>query len=356
MARPTTDSARTAMLLAALRRVDTRSLKEALQRAADPRFPISTPIANALAALRKHRDPAAVLDRAQYRAALPYAVAVYAEPCLTAVIEALGEHADDPTREQLLAAVEAVGPDYDDATVIVMLASVADGEMAASELCFSILDNGERFGLSGWQEFERNVTAPSPSRTSAPPAATPEQREARRAKKQRDAEERRRKAMAATRAGEQVRAARKKERAAADRTGGEHAPAPAPASVAPSMGRRRAILTPLEEDEFDRSDPWAAGVVLAWVPFDTLDKEHSDLEGKVRPCVVLAGSSTHLLVRPGYSAGGVKSRDWKSHPVRFWRQSGFDEPTWIDVDAVRVTRTAEAPSGFLQPDDWNSLW
>ncbi len=106
---PITDSAREAMLLAALDRVDVRSLKESLQRVADPRFPIAKPIANALAALRKHRDPASVLGKAQYRAALPYAAAVYAEPCLAATIEALGEHADDPTRAQLLEAIDAAG-------------------------------------------------------------------------------------------------------------------------------------------------------------------------------------------------------------------------------------------------------
>ena len=64
-----TDSAREAMVLAALSRVDVRSLKESLQLVADSRYPIAKPIANALAALRKHRDPVSVLGRAQYRAA-----------------------------------------------------------------------------------------------------------------------------------------------------------------------------------------------------------------------------------------------------------------------------------------------
>jgi hypothetical protein len=116
------------------------------------------------------------------------------------------------------------------------------------------------------------------------------------------------------------------------------------------------VLTPLEEEEFDRDDPWAAGVVLAWIRFDSADDEGSGLEGKVRPCVVIGGSPTHLLVRPGYSEGGVKSRDWKCTPVRYWRQSGFDQPTWIDVDPVRVPRQSDAPTGWLAPDDWNALW
>ena len=114
---PITDTARDAMLQAALARVDARSLKESLQAATDPRMPITKPVANALAALRKHRDPHSVLDRAQYRVAVPYAAAVYAEPCLAAVIEALGDHADDPTRDQLLEAVDSVSGEFDDVTV-----------------------------------------------------------------------------------------------------------------------------------------------------------------------------------------------------------------------------------------------
>jgi hypothetical protein len=354
---PITDSAREAMLLAALARTDARSLKESLQAVSDPRSPISKPIANALAALRKHRDPLSVLDRAQYRVAVPYAAAVYAEPCLAAVIEALGDNADDPTREQLLGAIDAVAPDYDEVTIAVMLASAADGDMAASDLCFALLDTEERFRLTGWQSFERVAPPVEATRAPAPTGTTEEQREARRAKKQRETEERRRKTEASARAAEQVRTAKKRERAAAsDRPSVAPDGSQAPAPILPSLGHRRAVLTPLEEEEFDRDDPWSTGVVLAWVPFDAADDDHSGIDGKVRPCVVLAGSPTHLLVRPGYSAGGVKSRDWKSHPVRHWRRSGFDEPTWIDVDAVRVGRPETGPTGFLEPDDWNAIW
>jgi hypothetical protein len=352
---PITDSAREAMVLAALSRVDVRTFKESLQHASDARYPISKPVANALSALRKHRDPASVLGRAQYRVALPLAAAVYAEPCLSVVIDVLGDDADDPTEEQLLGAIDAVGAEFDDTTVAVMLASVADGDMPASDLCFTILDTDPRFGLTGWRAFERSIPVPA-ARPAAAPAVTDEQRAARRAKKQREADERRRKAEAAARAAEQVRLARKKERAAQTERPVVATDDPVAAPVLPTMGRRRALLSPLEEEEFDRDDPWSAGVVLAWVPFDAADPDHPDLDGKVRPCVVLAGSPTHLLVRPGYSAGGVKSRDWKSLPVRHWRQSGFDEPTWIDVDAVRVTRPDVGPTGFLEPDDWNALW
>ncbi len=352
---PITDTARQAMLQAALSRVDVRALRESLQATTDPRFPISKPIANALASLRKHRDPRSVLGKVQYRAALPYAAAVMAEPCLGAVIDVLGDNADDPTREQLMEAIDAVGSDYDDVTVALMLASVADGEMTASDLCFHVLDSDERFGLTDWARFER--VAPAPAEPRAATAVSAEQRDARKARKQREADEKRRQAEAKAKAAEQVRRARKSERAAASGRNVEADDADRPMStVAPSLGRRRAVLTPLDEEEFDRDDPWVGGVVLAWVPYDAPEAEHPDLDGKVRPCVVIAGSATHVLVRPGYSEGGVKSRDWKSVPIRYWRRSGFDQPTWIDVVAVRVPRPEIGPTGWLAPDDWNSLW
>jgi hypothetical protein len=227
--------------------------------------------------------------------------------------------------------------------------------MAASDLCFDLLDTEERFGLTDWSRFERS--APTPAEPRPAPTVSADQRDARRAKKQRDAEERRREVEAKARAAEQVRLARKKERAAAGERSSGTQPTDRPTvSVAPSLGRRRALLTPIEEEEFDRDDPWSAGIVLAWVRFDDVDPDEPELQGKVRPCVVIAGSPTHLLVRPGYSQGGVKSRDWKSVPVRYWRQSGFDQPTWIDVIAVRVPRPTEGPTGWLEPDDWNALW
>ncbi len=121
---------------------------------------------------------------------------------------------------------------------------------------------------------------------------------------------------------------------------------------------RRAALSPVQEEEFDRDDPWVAGVVFAWVPFDAAEPDQPGIDGKVRPCVVVAGSPTHLLVRAGYSEGGVKSRDWKSVALRHWRPAGFDQPTWIDIEAcwpfpgttssylgAGSTRTTGTPSG-----------
>ncbi len=361
-----TDSDRSTMLRAAVAAVGRDELKTALERAADPRMAMPTAIANALNALRKHRDPPTAVTRPPYRAALPYVAVALAEPCLQRTIEVLGEHADEPTREQLDDALDVVLGEFPLTTVAVMLASVADADMPASDLCFDVLDAEERFGLTGWAQS--NV--PAPATTGGPkPAggATPEQREERRLKKQRDAEARRTKQEAARRAGEQARRVRRKERPTEPPTAARTPGAERRSSGGVARLTRRAVLTPLLERDFDRDDPWATGVVFAWVPFggpsdpDAIERStaaaDSETEGKVRPCVVVAGSPTHLLVRPGYSDGGVKSRDWKSVPLRGWRQSGFDRPTWVDVELVAVDRRpVEAPVGWLTPEDWNSLW
>ena len=111
-------------------------MKAALVRTNEPRVSAPKPVANALNALRKHRDPGRVVTRPQYRAALPYLAAVVADACLNRTIEVLGEHSDDPTQHQLLDALEEVRGSFSDVAIGVMLASVADGDMPASDLCF----------------------------------------------------------------------------------------------------------------------------------------------------------------------------------------------------------------------------
>ena len=59
-----TDGDRSAMVRAAVTRVDTNELKTALDLTASPAFQVPKAVANALNALRKHRDPAGVVDQA----------------------------------------------------------------------------------------------------------------------------------------------------------------------------------------------------------------------------------------------------------------------------------------------------
>ncbi len=342
-------------------------LKTALARAVDPRVPTSPAVRNAVNALRRHADPVAALDKVQYRVVLPYAAAACSDTCLAATIEALGDHADDPTREQLLEALDAVRSEHDDVTIAVMLASVADGEMPASDLCFDVLATDPRYGMSGWAEevATPDVSTAPDQRTTGdtdPRGASTgdtDRRDARRRRKQRDAEQRRRAADAARKVEEKRRQARKEMRIA---TAGQPSATGSGSTTEDRMTRvvgshvRRPTLAPAEAREFDPDDPWVSGVVFAWVPFDSVDPGNPDLDGKERPCVVVAGSATHLLVRAGYSESGVRSRDWKSVPVGRWRDAGFGQPTWIDVQTVRVERPGTGPVGWLATEDWNALW
>ena len=91
-----TDGDRSAMVRAAVTRVDRNELKAALDLTAAPGFQAPKAVVNALNALRKHRDPAGVVTRPQYRAALPYVAGAVADACLSRTIEVLGDHSEDP--------------------------------------------------------------------------------------------------------------------------------------------------------------------------------------------------------------------------------------------------------------------
>ncbi len=394
-----TDEARSAMLRAALALVGRQEMRAALASAAEPGRGTPKAAVNALHALRKHRDPTDAVGRPAYRSAVPWVATAIADDCLSRTIEELGDASEDPTREQLSSALDRVRAQFSDVTIAVMLATVAGAGMPASDLCFAILSEDERFGLSDVSDPEADPDgdasdhpdAPSdpdlpdepdhPDKTeieaigssarSAQPTSGTEavalaQREARRVRRRQEAEAKRKRLEVSRQAAEQARRARKQGRAGSPGPSGK---GEGPPSVAvPSAPRltRPALLTPVEREEFDTGDPWVAGVVVAWFPFDAgHPDELSDLnqpgtsagDGKQRPCVVIAGSPEHLLVRPGYSEGGLISRDWRSTPLRHWRSAGFERPTWVDHEARRIPREGvHAPQFWLVPDDWNALW
>jgi len=222
-----TERMRTAMLLSSVVGMAPDRLREGLALATDSRFSAPSAVGNAVSALRRHRHPASVLEKAQYRAAVPYVAAALAEASLARTIEVLGDAADDPTRDQLLEALDLVGKEFPQDEVAVMLASVAAADMEASDLCFDILATDDRFGLTDVATAYPGVesgtdpgaSADADHRPGGAAGPSPEQRAARRLKKQRDAEERRKKAEAARRGAELARMARKRERPAAVSSG-----------------------------------------------------------------------------------------------------------------------------------------
>ncbi len=157
-----TDEDRSAVLRECVSRIPGSELRTALATmSVSSQVP---PVAvRALNALRKHRHPESVVTKAQYRVALPYVAAIVSEGCLEATIDALGDHAQDPDRDQLLAALDEVGTRFSEPIVAVMLASASDSEMPAADLCFRILTTDERYELGKAEEVS-STSAPAEGR------------------------------------------------------------------------------------------------------------------------------------------------------------------------------------------------
>ncbi len=159
---------RDARLRDAVANVGGAELRAALDLAVQPGFRPPRAVHNALLALRRHHDPVPYLSRAQYRPTVPYLAAALSDECLTRTIDVLGDHSENPTREQLLEALDTVRPDFPDAVIAVMLAGVAHDELPSSDLCAELLATDPRYGLAP------ETTAAATGADGAVGEATPE--------------------------------------------------------------------------------------------------------------------------------------------------------------------------------------
>jgi hypothetical protein len=102
-------------------------------------------VRTALRALQRKRDPATALQHPQYRFTAPLVAEAVAEPCMDAVVTALGDAADEPNRQQVLDALESVQDHFPASMMALMLAYVSITDMAAADVCDEILASEERF-------------------------------------------------------------------------------------------------------------------------------------------------------------------------------------------------------------------
>lgn len=359
---------------------------ESLAKAARVRVPVLR--AGSIKSLRRVDDPV-LLD---------LLAGLVADDCLGAIRDRLGDEADDPTPEALAAAVDDVTEhEFPAATVRLTLAMVAAGLAEASDNCDALLDADARFAVP--DEVEQAPVATVGLAEKA--AASEEKRAARRARQAEEAERRRLRKESQAAAAEARKADRKRGSAAASAEGDADddddddddftftpAPAPASSSSAPAFdaggdrertapvlrvtpvappepeiwlgtGRRRPVLTGEEASRFNPDDELVGSVVIAEIVFDPDNPDQQVSPGaKRRPCVVIGASPTYLLVRPGYSEGGARSRDWTAYELKDWRAAGLDRRSWIEANTHRVDRfhVDEAPLGRLTDDDWNALW
>lgn len=85
--------------------------------------------------------------RGRMNGVLEQVTTVLTDPCLASCIEALGDHADNPTEDQLLAATPALVEQYGVPTVRLMMAAAVAGEAQASVMLTRLLKQHDEFKL-----------------------------------------------------------------------------------------------------------------------------------------------------------------------------------------------------------------
>jgi hypothetical protein len=112
-------------------------------------------------------DPAARITALRVAAArgriggqLEQICTVLTDPALADCITALGDHADHPTEEQLLAVTPELVDKHGVPAIRLMMASAVVGEAAASPMLIGLLKNEGEFALPAVQAREVEVLAP----------------------------------------------------------------------------------------------------------------------------------------------------------------------------------------------------
>ena len=253
---------------------------------------------------------------------------------LERVVTQLGDHAESPTYDELVAALEALLAQgmSDDEVVSVLAVAIAE-EFPAGAHCRRLLVERDDWRLAALPE--RDVPALSSPRTPRPEIK--EQRKARR-----EAQKQRKKPQSPPRP---VKAKRPAPAPAIEVSSDVEVPGPAP--------RRRYRLTPRELERFNADHPLVGSLVIVEVPFDAIDPETPEVRAKDRPALVIAASSHELLVRAIYSNPSPTRSLFRP-----WRRVGLDHHSYLDDDRVEVSVAslgALTSLGTLSDEEWNEL-
>jgi hypothetical protein len=300
---------------------------------------VSAVVAVPLRNLQKKRDVAAFAAGAPIDAVAGLLELLAMDP-LEKVIEALGEHSETPTYEQLSAAVASLrGDALSDDEVIAVLGFAIGNEFPAAPHCRRLLGEDDALALA-----EIEITIGHASLLS-PKVVDESVREQRRARREQE------------KARKQARAAKAKPATPARAKPDKKKPAPVapPAPTAPAVlevTRRALTLTPAEAALYDPAHPLAGAVVTTEVPFDAVDPVIPEQQSKIRPAVVLAGSDQGLLVRGIYSNPSPSRQLFTA-----WRRLGLDHVSYVDDARISVAADATAARlGVLTDEEWNSLF
>ncbi len=299
---------------------------------------ISAVIGVPLRNLQQRRDVSAFATGAPPAALSAMLELLTAEP-LEKVIHALGDHADNPSFEQLTDAVDRLIAEGVSATdmLMVMTFAIAEGFPAAPH-CRRLLAERTEFELPALPE----VVAPTP--LASLKETDPQIREQRRARRE---EMKRKKGPTSVRPPRPGKAKESKKT-----TPPVTAVATPVSSASAPPERRRIVLTPAELERFDPEHPLAGTVVIVEVPFDAVDPETPELKSKERPALVVAASSDAVLVRAIYSNPAATRSTFQP-----WRRLAMDHVCY--VDDVRVALNDVAIDGVkrlgqLTDQEWNA--
>jgi hypothetical protein len=311
---------------------------------------LSAVIAVPLRNLQKRRDVAAFAAGAPIDAVSGLLELLSMEP-LEKVIEALGEHAESPSYEQLSSAIASLREEsLGDDELVAVLAFAIGHDFPAAPHCRRILGEDEALALP-----EIEVTIGHASLLS-PKVVDDSVREQRRAR--REEERARKQAKAAKAVGDKSGPKNKheKKRPVASTVAESSAQRVVPPSALPvgaplEVTRRVVVLTPSEAALYDAQHPLAGWAVTTEVPFDDVDPVIPEQQSKIRPAVVVAASDEGLLVRGIYT---------NASPTRSlfspWRRLGLDHVSYVDVVRSPVAAGAEVNRlGVLSDEEWNAL-
>jgi len=301
---------------------------------------LSAVVAVPLRSLQKKRDVASFAAGAPIDAVSGLLELLAMDP-LEKVIEALGEHAETPSYEQLTTAIATLrGATVSDDELVAVLAFAIGHEFPAAPHCRQILGEDDQLALP---EIEVTIGHASLLTPKVVDESVREQRRARR-----EEEKARKHAQAAK---VKVERAHPKSKSEKKKPVVTTAPATTPGAPTLEVSRRRALLTPAESALYDVAHSMAGWVVTTEVPFDNVDPVMPDQQSKIRPAVVVAASDEGLLVR------GIYSNPSPSRTVFSpWRRLGLDHVSYVDVARSPVASGAEVNRlGVLSDEEWNAL-
>jgi hypothetical protein len=299
---------------------------------------ISAVVGMPLRSLQQRRDVTAFAIGAPIAAVKGLLELLAVDP-LEKVVEALGDHAESPTYEQLSSVVDQLiaGGLSDDDMVAVLTFAIGE-EFPAAAHCRQLLEERPEFRLPELPEIAPN------SALLAPKQIDPEVREQRKAR--REEEKRRRRNSAPIHPARPVRVK-------SDKKVAPVATAPVAVEAVPTYERRRILLTPGELERFSAQHPFVGAVVLAEVPFDAVDPVIPEQHAKLRPALVVAASDSGLLVRGIYS--NPSSTRMIFQP---WRRLGFDHVSYIEDGRTSISLSGLDDIerlGRLSDGEWNLL-